>query len=159
MRNRFLVLALVVAVVVVAPERARAHDLRATVKLLPDAVVVEAGFDGDIPADHATTIIVDAAGIEVARGATDERGVCKLPKLAPGKYVATVESLGHRDEVPFEVAGAADVFEFTNWRLDKRVGAAIGVGTLLAFSAAFWWFRLRSRPTDHSTSDRRPVSG
>jgi hypothetical protein len=159
MRNRFLVLVVAAVIVVAAPQRVRAHDLRATVKLLPDAVVVEAGFDGDMPADDATIVIVDGAGTEVARAKTDERGVGKLPMLAPGKYVATVESMGHRDEVTFEVAGAADVLEFTSWRLDKRVGLAIGVGACLALAAAFWWFRLRKPAGDYSTSDVRPGRG
>jgi hypothetical protein len=159
MQNRFLVLVAAASFVVAEPQRADAHDLRATVKLLPDTVVVEAGFDDDTPAGDATIVIVDGAGTEVARGKTDERGVGKLPMLAPGKYVATVESMGHRDEVPFEVAGAADVLEFTSWRLDKRVGLAIGLGACLALTAAFWWFRLRKPVGDYSTSDVRPGRG
>jgi hypothetical protein len=146
MRHRFLVLVVAVVFVVVAPGRALAHDLKATVKLLPDAVVVEASFDDDAPAEDAVIVIVDGAGAEVARGKTDERGVCRLPMLGPGEYVAIVESIGHRDEVKFEVAGSSGMLEFSRWRLDKRLGLAIGVGALLALSAAFWWVRLR-KPT------------
>lgn len=159
MRNRFLVLVVASVFVVAAPRTAGAHDLRATVKLLPDAIVVEAGFDDDTPAEGATIVIADSAGVELARGKTDARGVCRLSALAPGNYVATVESVGHRDEVSFEVAGAADVLEFTNWRLDKRVGLAIGIGAVLALTAAFWWFRLRKPAGDYSTSDLRPGKG
>jgi hypothetical protein len=105
-------------------------------------VVVEADFD-DMPAQEAAVHIVDAAGHEVARGQTDESGICRLPMLGAGRYVATVESIGHRDEVAFEVAGRSGDFEFSNWRLDKRLGLGIGLGGLFALTAAFWWFRLR----------------
>ena len=60
MGNRSLVLVVAAICVVGAPGSAGAHDLKATVKLLPDAVVVEAGFDGDTPADGATVVIADA---------------------------------------------------------------------------------------------------
>jgi hypothetical protein len=146
MRNPLFVLVLAAVCVVGASERALAHDLRATVKLLPDAVVVEAGFD-DMPAEEAAILIVDSAGHEAAHGKTDEKGVCRLPMLGPGKYRAIVESIGHRDEVAFEVAGPSDDFEFSNWRLNKRLGLAIGLGSLLALTAAFWWFRLRQSAT------------
>jgi hypothetical protein len=143
MRNRFFVLVAAAAVVGVAPGPAAAHDLRATVKLLPDAVEVEAEFDDDTPAEGAAVRITDAAGREVAGGKTDERGVCRLPRPGPGKFVAAVESAGHRDEVPFEVVGADDGYQFANRRIDKRIGLASGVGALLALSLAFWRFRLR----------------
>lgn len=142
MRNRLFVLVLAAVGVGGWPGSASAHDLRATVKRLPDAVVVEAGFDG-IPAQDAAVLIVDAAGHEVARGKTDDQGVCRLPLLGPGKYKATVESIGHRDEVEFEVTDTTRGFEFSNWRLDKRLGVAIGLGGLLVLTTAFWWFRLR----------------
>lgn len=142
MRNRLFVLVLVTVCVAAIPTSALAHDLRATVKLIPDAVVVEAGFD-DIPAQAAAVRIFDATGHEVANGTTNEKGICRLPLLGPGQYVASVESIGHRDEVVFVVAGPSGDFEFSSWRLDKRAGLAIGLGGLFALTAAFWWFRLR----------------
>jgi hypothetical protein len=142
MRNRLFVLVLAMVGVGGGSGTALAHDLRATVKLLPDSVMVEAGFD-DMPTEDAAVRIVDAAGNEVASGKTNEKGVCRLPVLGPGKYRAVVESIGHRDEVAFEVAGQSASFEFSNWRLDKRMGLAIGLGGLFALTAAFWWFRLR----------------
>ena len=143
MRSRFLVLLVAFLVVAIAPARASAHDLRAKVKLPGNTVVVEAGFDDDTPAEGAKVVITNASGIEIASGKTDEKGVYNLPKLPPGKYVATVESLGHRDVVEFEVAESAELFEFSNWRLDKRLGLAIGIGGLLAVTVAFWWLRVR----------------
>ena len=143
MRNRFLVLAIAAILVVGVPQRASAHDLRGTVKLLADAVLVEAEFGDGTPAEGAHVVILDGAGNAVARGQTDERGVCRLPKLGPGSYQAIVESIGHRDTVVFEVAGTAGDFQFSNWRLDTRVGLALGLGALLVLTAAFWWFRLR----------------
>jgi len=146
MRSRFLVLvAATLAVAVLAPGRASAHDLRAVVKLPGDALVVEAGFDDETPAQGAKVTIADAGGNVVAAGETDERGVCRLANLTPGKYTAVVEAVGHRDEVAFEVAGSSGLFEFSNWRPNKNAGLAAGVGGLLAVSGAFWWLR-RRRP-------------
>jgi hypothetical protein len=145
MPNRLLVV-LAAAIIVGAPARALAHDLKATVKVLPEAVVVEAGFDDDTPAEGARVIILDATGTEAAAGTTDERGVCRLLALSPGKYTARVESTGHHDEVPFEVfaAGLLDApMEYVRARPDKTIGVVAGVGGLLGASLAFWWFRLR----------------
>jgi nickel transport protein len=142
MHNRHLILAAVaVAVAVLAPSRASAHDLQAVVKLLPDVVRVEAGFDDDTPAEGAKVTITDAAGNVVAEGKTDDRGVCDLPKLAPGKYTAKVESIGHADTVDFEVSDEGG--EFAGWRLNKSVGVGIGAGGLLGASAGFWLLRRR----------------
>jgi len=108
---------------------------------------VEAGFDDDTPAQGARVVILDAAGSEAARGTTDEKGVCRLPKLPAGKYTATVESLGHRDEVPFDVLapGFLDApVEYIRARPNKTLGVVIGVGALLAVSFAFWLLRLRT---------------
>ena len=143
MPNRFLVLLVALLVVAVAPGPASAHDLRAKVKLPGNAVVVEASFNDDTLTVGAKVVITNASGDEVAGGKTDERGVCHLPKLPPVEYVATVELIGHHDVVEFEVAESAGRFEFSNWRLDKRVGLSIGVGGLLAVTATFWWFRLK----------------
>jgi hypothetical protein len=112
--------------------------------------VVEAGFDDDSPAEGARVVILDAAGSEAASGKTDERGVCRLAKLSPGKYTATVESAGHRDEVRFEVAAPEFLdapVEYVRDRPDKTIGVVVGVGVLLAVSLAYWWVRLR-RPAN-----------
>ena len=143
MRNRFLVPLAALALAMFVPGRASAHALQMTVKLPPDAVIVEATFDDGTPARGAAVVITDAAGNEVAKGRADDTGVCRLAKLGPGKYMAAVELIGHRQTVEFEVADASGVFEFSSWRLDKRVGLAIGVGGLLAVSGAFWWLRRR----------------
>lgn len=144
---RSLVLVAALAIVAAGPGQARAHDLKATVKLLPDAVVVEAGFDDETPAEGAKVVITDAAGKEVASGKTDDRGVCRLPKLEAGKYTAKVESVGHRDEVEFSVAAAASPLdapiEFARERPNQSIGLAVGVVGLFLAAAAFWWFRLR----------------
>jgi hypothetical protein len=134
------------ALLVVLPGRAAAHDLKATVKLLPNEIVVEAGFDDDTPAEGARVVILDATGSEAASGKTDERGVFRTAKLNPGKYTATVESAGHRDEVPFEIAAPEFLdapLEYVRARPDKTTGVVVGVGVLLAVSFAFWWVRLR----------------
>jgi hypothetical protein len=138
---------LAAAVIVVLPERATAHDLIAKVKLLPDRVVVEAGFDDETPAEGARVAILNESGSEVASGRTDERGECRLSNLSRGKYKAIVEwGGGHRDEVTFEVfaPGFLDApIEYIRARPNKTIGVVAGVGALLAISFAFWWFRLR----------------
>ena len=162
MRNRLFVLVLAVVGVVAVPAARRCATIsHATVKLLPDAVVVEAGFDGDTPAEEAVVHIATRPAAKSHAARLTRHGVCRLPLLGPGKYVAMVESIGHRDEVAFEVAVQSDSFEFSNWRLDKRLGLAIGLGGL------FWRSRPRSggfgcvsRPlANHCTSDFRPGSG
>ena len=146
------------SVVVAAPGEGRAHDLQATVKLLPDAVVVEAGFDGDTPAEEAACDLTDAAGSEVARGKTDERGVCRLPVLGPGNYVAIVESIGHRDEVPSRSRGRASVRVL---KLAARQAAGPGDRRRCAPrpSRRVLVVPAAEAPADYRTSDFRPGSG
>jgi hypothetical protein len=140
------------AVAGLSPGRADAHALALTVKVPPGAaeVTVLAAFDDDTPADGAEVVVTGPAGGVVARGKTDERGVWKFAKPAPGKYRATVEAFGHKDRVDFEVAGAraapaepAAGTEFTGSRPDRTLGLALGAGGLLVASAGFWWLRLR----------------
>ena len=149
MHTRLLVLAAAaVAVAVLSPGRASAHALDMTVRVPPDGaeVTVVAGFDDATPAEGAEVVVTDAAGKVVAKGKTDEKGVWKFAKPAPGKYVATVEALGHKNRVEFPVAVAPATrteVEFTGWRPDRTLGLVVGVGGLLLASAGFWWFRLR----------------
>ena len=148
MPNRFLVL-LAATIIVGLPERAAAHDLQAIVKILPDEIVVEVGFEDDTPAEGARVLILDEAGTEVANGRTDDKGVCRLQKFKAGKYTATVQDpTGHRDEVPFEVAPPDFLdapIEYVRARPNKAIGLVLGVGGLLGASLAYWWFRLRKR--------------
>jgi hypothetical protein len=116
------------------------------VKVLPDAVVVEAGFDDDTPAEGARVTILNEAGSEIASGKADERGVCRLPRPGAGKYTTRVEHLAHHDEVPFEVFAAEFLdapMEYVRARPNKAIGLVLGVGGLLGASLAFWWLRLR----------------
>jgi hypothetical protein len=139
---RFLVLGIAtVAVALLGPARAVAHDLRVVVKLLPDRVQVEAGYDDDTPAEAAKVILTDSQGTVVAEGSTDERGVCHLPKLGPGRYTAKVVSAGHADTVAFEVG--SDLEQFSGWRMNRMVGLAVGVGGLVLISIGFWWRQRR----------------
>jgi hypothetical protein len=144
MPSRCFVLAVVgVGVAWFSPNRAYAHDLRARVTLPPDAIVVEAWFSDGTPAQAASVSIADASGNEVASGKTDDKGVCRLPKLGNGTYTAVVESIGHRDAIEFSVAESSNVLEFSNWRLNKTLGLTAGVAGLLGASGAFWFFRRR----------------
>jgi nickel transport protein len=154
MTTRLLVvLAAAAGVAALAPTPARAHALDVTVKAPPGApaVKVEVGFDDGTPAEKAEVVVADSGGAVVAKGATDETGVWAFATPAAGKYVATVEAVGHRTRVEFEVTGAATpagevAGEFTGWRPDRTLGVALGVGGLLLASAGFWWLRLRKSP-------------
>src|SRR5947208_1959271 len=143
MRTRSLVLLAAAAVALLSPARAGAHDLQLVVMLPPEApteLVVEAGYDDGTPAQGAKVVVTAADGTVAAEGKTDEKGVCKLVRPGPGKYTATVESIGHRDRIEFEV-GRGDYF--SGWRLDKTLGLTLGVGGLLGASVGFWWLRRR----------------
>lgn len=155
MRSCLLVLAALVGAVAL-PGRASAHDLQLVVKLPPDApqvLLIEAGFDDDTPAEGAKVVLTDASGAVIAEAKTDDRGVCKLARPVPGKYTATVEALGHKDKVAFEVVGvavadaASGPTEYRGWRLDRTVGLVVGVGSLLALSAGYWLVRRGSTST------------
>lgn len=147
MRTRPLVLAAaVVAVAVFAPDRVSAHDLQLVVKVPPDraVVVVGAGFDDDTPAEAGRVVVTAADGSVVAEGKTDEKGVFTFARPGPGKYTATVEALGHKDRVEFEIVCELTVpAEYRGWRPDQTVGLAVGVGGLLGVSAGYWWVRRR----------------
>jgi len=153
MTTRLLVVLAAAAAVALAPSSARAHALDVTVKVPPGApaVKVEVGFDDGTPAEKAEVVVADSGGAVVAKGMTDETGVWAFPTPAAGKYVATVEAVGHRTRVEFEVAAAATpagevAGEFTGWRPDRTLGVALGVGGLLLASVGFWWVRLRKSP-------------
>ncbi len=128
------------------PAVATAHALDAVVKVWPDKIVVEAGYDDDTPAEQARVIIRSAAGAIVAAGACDQRGICELGPLPPGEYVAEITATGHRATVRFVVAAEA-AGEYASWRPDRRIGLAIGLTLLLGLAAAAWWRQLRRQAT------------
>lgn len=78
--------------------------MNATVKVSADSVRVEVFFGDDLPAELAAVSVTDAAGVEVAAGTTDDRGVWAFP-LPPGEYRLTAKCIGHTATVPFTVAG------------------------------------------------------
>lgn len=116
---------------------AAAHDLRGTVRVPPDGLIVEARFSDDTPARGASVSVLNASNEEVAAGRTDEQGVCTLPRLAPGAYTAAIESIGHRDVIRFEVADTSNELSFANPRLSATLGVILGVAGLLAVSLGY----------------------
>lgn len=133
----FVVGALALAVALLVPRSAAAHDLRA--KVIPDAdpIRVEAGFDDDTPAAGARVEVTDAEGRTIASGVLDEKGVWSFPKPGPGSYLIVVELTGHRDPVRLEIPEATPPLAFSSWRLDKNLGLAIGLVLLLGGTLAF----------------------
>ncbi|HJZ56472.1 MAG TPA: carboxypeptidase-like regulatory domain-containing protein [Gemmataceae bacterium] len=140
-RSRSLVLGTAaLAVVLFVPRPVLAHDLRVKVDTRQDPVRVEAwyesGFGDSDPAEAAKATVTDADGNEVASGVLDAKGVWTFPRPGPGQYTVVVEAAGHRDSVSFEQAG-----EYAGWRLDKRLGLALGLVVLLGGSVLFWYAR------------------
>jgi hypothetical protein len=85
---------LTVAAILVATSPAQAHRLIVDPRVVGDQVKVEAFYEDDTPAQNAkVTVWLDKE--KVAEGRTDEKGVWKFPKPAPGTYTVRVEDLGH----------------------------------------------------------------
>jgi hypothetical protein len=135
--------------------QASAHDLRGRVTLLADSIKVETWFSDDTPAEGAIVIVTHNKS-KVSEGKTDATGVCHLPKLSPGRYEASIELIGHREIIPFQVSDTSDSREFTNWRMNKTLATAIGIGGLIVVSTFFWLFSLRKRPQPVGTEPHAP---
>jgi len=159
MASRFFMLAIAtVSVVAVFGNQAAAHDLQGRVTLLPDSIKVEAWFNDDTPAQEARVAIIFANGIEVTSGKTDDKGVCLLNKINPGRYKAIIELIGHRETIPFEVAETTGVLEISSSRMNKTLGLFIGISGLLGVSCLFWLTRQRKRSQVAATADASEVS-
>jgi hypothetical protein len=134
---------------------ARAHDLRTVLHIGHDTVKVEAGYDDDTPAEKARVLVTDGAGETVAAGVLDERGLWVFPRPQPGEYVVVVESAGHRDRLGFTITAPvaeAGPIAYTSWRLDKRLGLAIGLVLLLGGTVALRYVRRAPRILPESAS-------
>jgi hypothetical protein len=129
----------------VTPVLAHAHDLITTLTIGPNDVKVEAGYDDDTPAEKAKVWVTDSTGAAVARGVLDERGVWVFPRPGPGRYEVEVQIAGHRDIREFVIPGGEPQDQapvtVTSWRLDKRLGAAIGLAVIALVTLAVWLAR------------------
>jgi hypothetical protein len=133
--------------VLLAPSAARAHRMDVTAAIpssAPATVRVEAGYEGDDPAQEATVRLLDGAGRVVADGTTDERGVCVLPRPSAGAYTVRVDDgQGHRAEVVLTVPSSetelaeARTGQRNRWAMTAAGLAVIAGGTVLAR----WLFR------------------
>ena len=155
-RRSFVLPTLALAVVLIAPAAAAAHDLRSTVKVEAAVIRVEADYEGEDPAPGANVSITDANGVVVASGKTDDKGVWTCPRLPPGAYKLVVEQAGHRSRKDFDVPGDGTSATFTPDRLDKRVGLLIGLGVVLGGSLLFWFARRKpDRPLNPAADPRQ----
>ena len=135
---RPLVLAAVaVAVALLLPGAAHAHDLIAKVNPAADPIRVEAGYDDDTPAQAARVTVKDDTGTIVAGGVLDERGVWSFPKPGPGSYRVVVESAGHRDEVKLTIHESEPPAVLSRLRLNKTLGLVIGLTLILGGTVVF----------------------
>lgn len=160
--QRFLVLAAVSVVVLQDSNRVAAHDLQAVVRIEAEAVKIEAGYDDETPAEEARVTVLDGERKTIASGVLDERGLWSFPRPAAGSYLVVVEIAGHRDRVEFVIPGAStgksesapSPATYSNWRLDKRLGLAIGLVVILGSTLAYVLFR-RTQSSRSSAEDRR----
>jgi hypothetical protein len=141
--------------VATVPGSAAAHDLVAVVKVRDADVYVEAGYsygnnDSD-PAEGAAVTVTNADGNRVAAGATDEKGVWTFPRPSAGTYTVVVEQAGHRAAVTIAVPEQGTAAYLPS-RLDRRVGLAIGLATVLGLTLAY---RLARRCRSPSGSEAR----
>ncbi len=89
--------AVAIWIILTVPAVAEAHAVGVSAKLKEGKVVVEAYFDDDTPAVDAKITVTDLAGMMVAEGKTDAKGVWSFPPPSPGKYRVAVDAgAGHR---------------------------------------------------------------
>lgn len=92
--------ALPVLLCLLAAQPALAHGLHAEATVRAGWVVLEMFFSDDARPEGAQVVayrLEGAAQVEVARGATDARGVYRFQPDAPGRYrLRAVEAGGHR---------------------------------------------------------------
>lgn len=161
---RSLVVAFAAAAVAVplVPAAATAHDLIALVKVRDADVYVEAGYsygkdDGD-PAGEAAVVVTDEHGNRVATGTTDEKGVWTFPRPPAGTYTVVVEQAGHRAVVTLAVP-ATGTADFLPWRLDKRVGVAVGLAAVLGLTVVYRLVRRGRGPQSDGQTHHQPTDG
>ena len=128
---------LAVLAVLLGASPAFAHKLTVTVTPAGDRLRVVAAYDGGDPADGATAVLRDAAGVELGRVTLDADGAGELPRPA-GEWVLTVDDgAGHRASLRGEGPGVGGSGSVMNRWL------AVTVGLLLIGSWARWR-RMRS---------------
>jgi hypothetical protein len=117
------------------PSAAFAHKMEVAAAIPPAApttIRVEAGYEGDEPAQQAAVTLLDAAGGVTASGTTDDRGVCTLPRPRGGTYTVRVDDgSGHRAEVALTVPEVeAEVAEARTERRSRWGMAGVGLGLI-----------------------------
>ena len=152
---------LVLLVLVLRPEQARAHALGADCRPSKDGkfLEVEAYFDDDTPAAHAAVNVYDSDSELVMQGKTDGKGRWRAPLPAPGRYQVVVDSGdGHRVTKSITLGGSAlspELFaegptrrEFTSF---PWVKVGIGLAIIAVLALAFLLIR--------GSAAKRPAAG
>jgi hypothetical protein len=75
-----------------AASPAFAHKVIVTVKIDDNGLKIEAEYEGgEFVAAGAKVTVLSSSGDEVAKGETDEKGICVLPRPVSGVYTVTVD--------------------------------------------------------------------
>ena len=99
-------LSLMLALIMLAllPASTYAHNVRVECKIRGDKVEAEAYYDDGTEAAKAKVQVINAEGVEVASGVTDDMGRWSFALPAPGKYVLHLDAgAGHRAKTDLTV--------------------------------------------------------
>ena len=148
--SRHLVLAAVaVAVALLTPAGAAAHDLKASVNPTADPIRVEPGTTTTRPPRPRSVTVTAARRDRGRQRHARRRGTWAFPKPGPGTYTIVVEVTGHRDAVRLEVPEGANPLVYARQHLDRWLGVAIGLALLLGGTLAFVYLRRPHRDEAH----------
>jgi hypothetical protein len=104
----------------------------------PAAVYVEAGYEYGDPAPDATVTLTNEVGSEVARGTTNERGVCSLPRPPAGTYTVTVDDgAGHRETLTLPVPmSESEIAAVASAKRNRWLASAGGLAAIAGLTLA-----------------------
>ena len=149
-------LSLMLALLMLAllPAMTYAHNVGVECKIRGDKVEVEAYYDDSTDAAQAKVRVVNAEGMEIASGVTDDKGRWSFAMPAPGKYEVHLDAgAGHRANTNVVISSASqgaivppetisegpprEEFTRTPW-LKLAIGLIVIGGLSGAFLLASW---------------------
>lgn len=147
MRTTLWQTAIALAAVAVFTPTAFAHrmDLEATNTAANLRVV--AGYEDGLPSEGAKIECKTMTGETITTGATDETGLCLLPRLTtPGRYkIIATDDLGHRATLTLEIPDETETETIQQtWRPSRPLMGGVGLAVIGLFTA-LWSRRAKAR--------------